>query len=263
MAELRVRLTNLLSDNREGRAVALSVLFLVVGLGVLWLAKEVLDLGGDAVLISLLLLPALLYLALSGRLTEITGPGGVGAKFREVGAKPAPASWQKLTQEDVQMVAKGGLDELRRLMPTLELDDRPIILTFTIGAEHRYDLQMVRDYIEVLAALRRFLVVVFLDPEGRLLGYMPAGRFVALMRSQEAGFQLIEDLSTRNASRQLGTIPGVSTETLPVGSTNSDALQMMTRRGLDVLALVDDAGLFKGIVERERVISDILLAVTP
>jgi CBS domain-containing protein len=263
MAERKSNPKNLLPDNPEGRAGALSLLFIVVGLGVLWLAKEVLDLGGDAVLVSLLLLPALLYLALSGRLTEITGPGGVGAKFREVGAKPAPANWQKLTEEEVQMVTKGGLDELRRLRPTLGLDDRPIVLTFTLGAGHSYHEYMVRSYVEVLAALRRFLAVVFLDPDGRLLAYMSAIRFVALMRSQQADSRFMRDLSDPDALQHLVTTPGVSTETLPAGSTNSDALQLMTRRGLEVLALVDDAGQFKGVVERERVISDILLAVMP
>jgi CBS domain-containing protein len=251
---------NWLRESPEVRAAVLAVLSLVVGLGVLWVAQEALGLRGDAVLVSLLVLPALLYLALSGRLTEITGPGEVSVKFREVAAKPARASAQTLTPEDVRMVQKGSLDELRMLSPVLAHDDRPIVFTFALGTRHRYVYAAVLSYVDALAAVTRFLAVIFHDPDGRLLGYMPAMRFVALMRS-EAGQQFVRDL--RGPFQGLTTVPGMSTETLPAGSSNSEALEVMTRRGLDILALVDDAGRFKGIVERNRLISDLLLAVTP
>jgi CBS domain-containing protein len=234
----------------------------VLGLVVIWIADEVLDLGGDGVLVSLLVLPALLYLALSGRLTEITGPGGVSAKFREVAAKPARASSQKVTEEDVQLVQKGGLEELRRMAPALTQDHRPIVFAFAVG--RNYNLDTVRSYVDVLVALRRFLAVVFLDPEGRLLGYMPAIRFVALTRSsEETTRRFIDALSADDAALRLHTIPGVITETLGAGSTNSEALEVMTRRGLEILVLVDDAGRFAGVVERGRVLSDLVLAATP
>jgi hypothetical protein len=251
-----------LRDSPEARAVGFAVLFLVLGLGVLWVADEAMDLGGDAVLVSILLLPALLYLALSGRLTEITGPGGVSAKFNEVAAKPARASSHKVTEEHVQLVQKGGFEELRRLTPALTHGDRPIVFAFTVG--HDYNLDMVRSYVDVLVAMKRFLAVVFLDPDGRLLGYMPAPKFVALTRSsEEPARQFIEDLSARDAAPRLVTIPGVITETLIAGSTNSEALEEMTRRGLEILVLVDEAGKFAGIVERGRVVSDLVLAATP
>ena len=258
---------NPLRDSLERLAAAPaahSVLFILLGLGVLWLADEALGLGGDAVLISLLVLPALLYLALSGMLTEITGPGGVGAKFKEV----AHASWQSLEEEDVEMVTKSGLEELRRLRATLPHKHRPIVLTLTAG--HLYDLAEMKSYAETLGAMRRFLAVVFENSDGILIGYMRAPRFEALMRSgaADAGFadpskQFVEDLSRPTAPQLLVTSPGVISETLPVGATNREALEMMTHRGLEVLALVDNAGRCAGVVERSQVISNLVLASTP
>jgi hypothetical protein len=71
---------------RDLQAVLGAVMFIVLGIGVVWFVKNHVGIKGDAVLICVLLLPALLYLAISGRLSEISGSGGVGAKFRATGA---------------------------------------------------------------------------------------------------------------------------------------------------------------------------------
>jgi hypothetical protein len=247
----------------EPRAVALSLLFVAVGIGVLWFAKDVAELDEDAVLVSLLLLPVLLYLALSGRLAEVTGPGGVGAKFREVANAPAHSALKHLSPEDPFLVPKMDLQMLRQQQPQLAADDRPIVFTFTLGAgAPQYGYPDVTGYTDVLAATGRFLLVAFLDPGGRVLAYMSARRFQTLVRS-EAGQQFVADLNAPDAHQRLLVTPGVATDTLRAGASNAEALQVMTDKDLEAVVLVDDSARLSGVVERERVVADMLLAATP
>lgn len=157
-----------LGAREEPGAVALSLLFVAVGIGVLWFAKDVAELDEDAVLVSLLLLPMLLYLALSGRLAEVTGPGGVSAKFREAASAPAHSALKHLSPGDPFLeVPKMDLQMLRQRQPQLAADDRPIVFTFTLGAGGpQYGYPEVLGYTDVLAATGRFLLVAFLDADG-------------------------------------------------------------------------------------------------
>ena len=70
----------------EGRAVALAVGFLVLGLLVLWFSRAVAGVTGDAIYITLLVAPILVYTIATGRLTEFQGPGNVKLAFWEPGA---------------------------------------------------------------------------------------------------------------------------------------------------------------------------------
>lgn len=64
-------------------AVGGTVVLLAVGIGTLWLTKKVLGIEGDAVFIALILVPALVYLVLAGKLKELTLPGGTSLAFQK------------------------------------------------------------------------------------------------------------------------------------------------------------------------------------
>jgi CBS-domain-containing membrane protein len=55
----------------------------------------------------------------------------------------------------------------------------------------------------------------------------------------------------------------VATDTLRAGASNAEALQVMTDKDLEAVVLVDDSARLSGVVERERVVADMLLAATP
>ena len=58
-----------------------------------------------------------------------------------------------------------------------------------------------------------------------------------------------------------GGFSAVKTETLPENATNAEALATMEETGLDALVVVDRKGRFSGIVERDRVLSRMMLAL--
>ena len=144
-------------------AIALAALFLVLAVGVVWFVKAVVGLRTSSLLISLLVLPALLYLIVSGRLAEFTGPAGIGAKFRALAEKPVQGEFSDLSPERAFVLPKGELASLGDLQADLPPDE-PIVLTFILPGGS-YEYAAVSQYVEVLAATRRFVLVVFLDSE--------------------------------------------------------------------------------------------------
>lgn len=68
---------------KEAQAIGLSVLFLALGLFTVWFIKTALGIQGDAVFVSLCLVPILAYLIISGRLSEFRA-GGLEAKFNKL-----------------------------------------------------------------------------------------------------------------------------------------------------------------------------------
>src|SRR5262245_44595625 len=103
-------------ENKEMKAIGTSVLFLALGFIVLWLAKSVMNIEGDAVFVSLLFIPILVYVIISGKLEELKGPGGLEAKFAKAANESISAASEKveLSTEEMQIVLKEGLGILER-----------------------------------------------------------------------------------------------------------------------------------------------------
>src|SRR5205823_1663209 len=101
---------------KDQEALITSILFLVIGLIILWLAKTVLDISGDGVLISLLLIPVFIYVITSGRVKEFKGPGGVAATFFETASQPVKVASEKVEPSiaEMQIVEKASMQDLER-----------------------------------------------------------------------------------------------------------------------------------------------------
>jgi hypothetical protein len=69
--------------NKQTQGITAAVITLVLGLSLVGVLK-VLKVEESGVLIALLLMPLLAYGIASGRLTELSGPGGWGAKFAQL-----------------------------------------------------------------------------------------------------------------------------------------------------------------------------------
>src|SRR5436309_2298148 len=67
---------------RSTEAALGAILFLLLGLGVVWFAKAVAGITSGAILSVLVIMPALLYVILRGDLAELRGPGGWAATFK-------------------------------------------------------------------------------------------------------------------------------------------------------------------------------------
>jgi CBS domain-containing protein len=249
------------SEHKELKATGISLLFLILGLAVIWIAKSIINIEGNAVYVSLLFIPVLVYVVISGRLKELKGPGGLEARFSEAAAqaiKPVSETIEPSVAE-MQIVAKEGLRALQRKKPDID-ETRPIVMTMVLGKGPYYDWHAVTQYMNFLAQYRNFKFVVFLDDKERFVAYMASWAFRGLLSLPELADEFINVIN-EGRLQDLYRYPGVEKETISTKSSNVEALRQMTTHNLEALVVIDEDRRLKGVVEREQVISKIMLTL--
>jgi hypothetical protein len=239
--------------------MSLSLLFLLVGLLIVWFAKAAMAFEGDAVYVALLVIPFAAYAVLSGRVAEVKGPGGWEARFAEVATATVDPSSETLPVEELQVVAKMGTDALSMMQERID-ESEPIVMTMRVGGT-RYSPRAVRLYLDTLSHFPNFKFVVFLDGWDRVLGYMPQWALKALLADPQLGRRFLGDL-TAGRVKSLLMFPGIVRKTISENEPNSRALQEMEEQNLEALVVTDETRLLKGVVEREQVLSRMMLALT-
>jgi CBS domain-containing protein len=254
---------NWASGIQEVRAIMASILFLALGFVAIWVTSNVLVIEGDAVYVSLLFAPILVYVILSGRLKEIRAPGGLEAKFADAAERvvdPAAATIEAAMEpNEMAILAKATLSELKRALPRID-ESKPITLTITLDSRMHYDQWALLEYVRTLSQFRSFKFVVILDREGRFVAYMPSWAMRQIVERDALGSEFVEALN-QDRVNELRRYPGVVTQTISTSATNIEAIQEMTNQNLEALVVVDDDRRLRGVVEREQVLSKLLLAL--
>ena len=83
-------------DKQEVRAIVISISILALGFLVLWIAKSVMKIEGDAVFVSLLFVPLLVCVILSGKLEELKGSDGLETKFAKTASESITVASEKV-----------------------------------------------------------------------------------------------------------------------------------------------------------------------
>jgi CBS domain-containing protein len=247
--------------DQEKRAILLAFLFLAAGFVILWFAKAVLKIEGEAILIALLLTPLLVYLILSGKLEEFKGPGGLEAKFAKVAGETISTASEevRLSVEEMQIVEKEGLMLLERKRQELN-EAQPIVMIMELGKRSFYKREAVQKYLDVLSQFRNFKFVVFVDSGKRFAAYMPSWSLKNLLSINELGDWFINVVNDGRA-QELFRYPGVVRETIHTQSTNTEALREMTKQNSDALVVIDEKNELAGVVEREQILSRMMLSL--
>ena len=245
---------------QPARAVGASLMFVMLGLLFVWLAKRYLKLDGDAVLVALLVLPAVIYMIFSGRLSELKA-GGLEAKFAGVAAAPVEPASESVAGSvaEMQMVAKLGTGELKRRLQRLD-ESKPITLTLTTGKDLYYDRSALRTYVEELSRFRNFKFVIVLDHENRLVAYLPSWALSQILKLEALGDEFVRMLNEDRIG-ELRQYPGIITHAISTSSNNVEALREMTRQNIEAVVVVDGDRRVRGVVEREQILSKLLLAM--
>jgi len=248
---------------RDLTAVIVVSLFLEYAFVAIWLAKNRMGIGDSVTLITLLVIPLLLYGIVSGRLTEFSGPGGWGAKFREAARQPVDISRGPVDLEQIDTIQKENYPALQEKIRRREIrEGKPIILTMKLGSAS-YDAEIVVDYLRDLAHFPNFKFVIMVDDRNRFAAYIPAG---ALIRANDLQLADLPDLinAVRSGNRDaVSAVPGVLTECITTRTSNAEALRTMERLGLDAIPVVDeDTKQVRAIADRDRILGRMLLALT-
>jgi len=249
-------------ERKEIRAIGISLLFLAFGFLVIWFIRAVVNIEGDAVFVSLLIIPVLVYMVISGKLKELKGPGGLEAKFTEAASESISASFETVEPsiDDMQIVVKAGVRALQEQRQQLN-EAKPIVMTMELGRRGYYNKEAVLEYIKNLSQFRNFKFVVFLDEGKRFLAYMPSWAFRGLISMPELGYEFINVINESHLE-DLFRYPGVVRETISTECTDAEALSEMLEQNLEALVVIDENRNLKGVVEREQVLSRMMLALT-
>lgn len=214
-------------------------------------------------IITALLVPLLAYLLLSGAITEF-GFGGVKAKFNLAASAeitlPKPGEMVPDSKDFDQVGQEGGA-ALEKMLRKYNLSEaKPIILSLKLGRGD-YERVQTAGFIESLSSHRSFKLVVFLDRYDRVIAYMPFWAVTRLLTDEEEGERFISLINDKNDNHEqkLRKLPNVVAKPLSMRSTNAEALRQMTALNLDTLAVVDADGHLRGVVERDDVVSKMML----
>lgn len=246
--------------SKEAKGLLIAILFLILGLLIIWVFKIMQISPGDAVFVSMLLLPVLIYMIVSGKLSEFKAPGGLEAKFVSVANHPVEelASQRvEFVKEDMVSVPKNSIDELNRL-ERLANQSKHIILHLLLGQMH-YNRQDAEIYLEKFLRYRNFSQVVFLDKKDRFVAFIPPWAMLRILQGEQ-GDRFIEIIN-RGEVLELLDFPGVMEKTVSTRATYKEALQAMADANLESILVVDEEKKVTGVIDRAEVLSKLMLAM--
>jgi uncharacterized membrane protein YqjE len=241
----------------EKTAILAAVTFLVVGFVVMMLAKLVMKTISDAVFITLLLLPALVYLILSDRISGLKAPGGLELTFVRAAEKQVKYTGQSITpySSEMAMLVKGPIEHFEQSIRLINFS-LPVILALRLG-EGGYDADILRQYVNTLSRYRNFELIVVVDPDDRFVACFTARGILWILNNGARGAQLVQAIND-GRPEEIKKFGGAVVATLVDRETNLQALQKMKDADVDALLVTRVDGHLEGVVQREKVTADIL-----
>jgi hypothetical protein len=252
---------------KEIIGMVIAIFFLILGFLVAYSVQMMQISMGDAAFIFLLITPLLVYLVLTGRLNVLKGPGGLEASFIAMAQQPAelmvstsidmiPGTVQVI-DEGATAITKSSPQELATLEKRLE-ELPPVVLKLFLAAQH-YQKEHLLTYLKRLLRYQTFKFVVFLDSKERFVAFIPAWAMQRILEGAE-GERFVEIINQGKVS-ELWDFPGVQKRAISRKADSIQAVKEMTDRNLDAMVLLDEQEHVIGVVEREQVLSKLILAM--
>jgi hypothetical protein len=238
-----------------GTAIMLTIVVITL-LIVFTIIKDMILAGKtiDAFIIFLALLPFVIYLAVTGKISEIGG-GGFGIKFNKVSeAKVSFKSEGTVAYVDEAVVEKGGIDELiDKILPEIAENPRSTLNLKSRGYEY-YTYPALKRYLEELTRFDFFKYVLFVDENDLFNGYVYARSLLAQLFDESRGKEIVENINKWH----LDKIIGVKKNSIKNYQSNRETLRIMEGEGITDIAVVDKDMKFKGFTNREMITSRIV-----
>jgi hypothetical protein len=245
------------------QALFIAAAVLVIGLGLAYGIKRF-SLGDSVTLIALMIIPLLAYGVVSGGISEFTGPGGWGAKFREEAKKtivPVPITSSIVEGE---FIAKGDFGQLDNIDRNLTPGE-PVAMTLQLGRGGYYQAPVITQYIKVLSQHDPDMSVVVIDANGK---------YVASAKGSVVLAQLTDtnnpERSTLFMNAVRGSDPaailkigGFSDKSISDTASNVDALRKMQTENTSRLVAVTPVGAPEGVVLRDMIVTRLLVELAP
>lgn len=186
----------------------------------------------------------------------------------EVSAAPSASVGDAVRM--METAQKRGVGEIPEL-----IRKRVEALEFRLGSGGYY-APAIRMYLESLSNSSYLRAIVVNEKNGSLFGLYRAADLIAYLRvtgtdytgtPSNRGYEEFQNLlnrSTKSSRKRLAELPGfVPVELAVINSvTKRDALARMEKHNLDTLPVVDHEGRFIGTIDRSKLTTSLVLAVT-
>jgi hypothetical protein len=172
-----------------------------------------------------------------------------------------PMSVQDAVQS-VEMASKGGMQELQHIIRS-----RTEALEFRLG-NGGYYAPAIRTYFDALSGGTYLRYIVIERADGSLFGIYDAATLIGFMKvAGDQAYQQFQDLlnsGDESAQAELARLPGfvAAENAVTAAMSKRDALARMEQLHADSLPVVDQQRHFVGTVERSKLTSSLILAVT-
>lgn len=249
--------------DRDMAAFGAALVFLVLGFAGIFVIAKVADVKDGGVLAAALIVPAVLYLLLSGRVTDLKGPGGLEVCLTQAANKPIPLSHDEdgasaVSFEKVHAVRSGRAESFLARIKDIAPED-PVVLALTLGGAP-IDGAAAAEYAKGLTQFPRFRFVAVVDERDKLVSYMPANSFRHMIESDVVDAQqMLNNIAQKDVDSLL-KFPSMFVNTVTRRTSVADALREMDKDDLPAL-LVTERGSIAGIVERDRLVTKLLLSL--
>ena len=252
-------------DGSESRktAVIWAALFMAVIVALAFLLKSYqIDLSITyAVIVAA---PILLYLVLSGDVSEIAGPGGLMAKFKTDANAPVDTSAEIDALEVVQnamltdplTLSNYPLTRSRQFRP-----GAPIALTLRLGDPTSiYDQNAIHQYIEALIKVDPELTVIFNSTDGIFRASTDGVAVLSIVNNDHYGQELEQAIKAADLAK-IRTLLAISEKALDKAESNGAALKKMIDAGVKSLVAIDPNGRAIGVVRRDRIVAKLVASL--
>ena len=235
--------------------IVAAIVFLLAA-GAVWALRRF-EIKDSAIIVTLLVLPFAAYGIVSGSIAELTGPGGWGAKFREVAAEDIEPTPLGAGIDDLRIVEKSSLAALDERRASL-VPGKPLAMTLQLGRRGYYNEQVIAQYSRTLLTFDTKLTVIFVDDNKRFVASTDGPRVIAAMDAGEQGAELVRAIEGANLSR-IRDLVGLTTNSVKSDTSNAQALDMMARDGVASIVATDATDQPIGVVRRDDIVARLLV----
>lgn len=207
----------------------------------------------DTTIIFLAILPFIIYLAVSGKISEFKG-GGLEVKFNNASNAEVFKS-EEVVFTEAKVIAKEGERMLtEKIMPEMA-KKLTSALSLMLGKES-YDEVVLKKYLEKLTKFDFFKYVLFLNEDTTFRGYIHARNLLdqLLDKSIEDKDKIINKINRGDVEGILG----FKKDYLKDYISNRYALKYMEEEGITEAAVVDKDMKFKGFTNQNMITTRII-----
>lgn len=206
----------------------------------------------DTTIIFLAILPFIIYLAVSGKISEFKG-GGFEFKFNNASNAEVSFKSEEVVFAEEGVVAKGGVGMLRaKIMP--KIAEKTLSTLSLVPGEGRYTYVALKEYLEELTKFDFFKYVLFVGEDGTFKGYIHARNLLAQLFDEFQGKEIIKKINSGNIKEILGFKRDCTKDYI----SNREALKIMEKEGITEAAVVDKDMKFKGFTNQDMITTRIV-----